>query len=280
MKRTFFGALLGLALLALAAVSAGAEELTVSSILAARNAGAPNDGLIAMVNSPNNTVVMTAEDLITLRNAGVSESVISAIWAHIPAPPPAPVPLQPNDARLVDLVRLIQSGLSESIIAEKVRQSGQAYNLSVNDLLYLKQNGAKESTIAALMATDIGTAATPAVAPAELVFDDLVMLRTGFWKKDRTGRLVMRGDTLGWEDSHDPGENVTFQITGLEKVWFTCEARTPENFCYQINFQIVKGDRYRFRDSHRELGSNAAVTKVMQALRTYFPRIVFAAPED
>jgi len=39
-------------------------------------------------------------------------------------------------------------------------------------------------------------------------------------------------------------------------VWFTCEARSSGDFCHQINFQIVKGDQYRFRDSHRESGSN------------------------
>ena len=159
MKRAALGTLLGVALLALGAVAAGADELTVNSILAAQQSGAPADGIIAMVNSPANTVAMTAEDLVTLRNAGVPETVIAAIWGHIPVPTPAPVPLQPDDARLVDIVRLIKSGMSESIIAEQVRQSEQAYNLSVNDLLYLKQNGAKESTIAALMATSAGAAA-------------------------------------------------------------------------------------------------------------------------
>ena len=99
---------------------------------------------------------MTAGDIVTLRDAGVPETVITAIWAHIPAPAPAPVPLQPDDARLVEFVRLIKSGMSESIIAEQVKQSDQAYNLSVNDLLYLKENGAKEATIEALMATRAG----------------------------------------------------------------------------------------------------------------------------
>jgi hypothetical protein len=280
MKRAFIGALLGVALLALVAVAAGAEELTVKSIVAAQQSGAPADGIIAMVNNPANTIAMTAGDLVTLRGAGVPEAVITAIWARIPAPTPAPVPIQPDDARLVDLVRLIKSGMSESIITEQVRQSDRAYNLSVNDLLYLKENGAQESTIAALMATNAGAPAAPAVAPSELVFDDLVLVKTGFWNKNRQGRLVLQGDTLTWKDSIDPKEDFTFQINGLEQVWFTCEARTPENFCYQINFKIIKGDRYRFRDSGRDTGSNAAVVKVMEALRTYFPRLPFGAPDS
>jgi len=280
MKREVVGALLGTALLVLAAGAAGAEELTVHSILAAQQSGASADGIIAMVRDPANTIAMTAGDLATLRNAGVPENVITVIWAFVPAPAPAPVPLQPDDARLVDIVRLINTGTSEQNIAEQVRQSGKAYNLSVNDLVYLKQNGARESTIAALLATP-GAAApvVPAVAPSELVFDGLVMVKKGFWKKDREGRLVMRGDTLGWEDSGNQNENLTFETTGLEKVWFTCEARSSGEFCHQINFKIVKGDRYRFRDIHGDSGSNAAVLKVMEALRTYSPRITFGKPD-
>jgi hypothetical protein len=270
------------ALLAFGAVAAGAEELTVHSILAAHQSGASPHGIITMVNNPSNTIAMTASDIVTLRDAGVPESVIAAIWAHIPAPTPAQVPLQPDDARLVDLVRLINSGMSDAIIAQQVRESGQAYNLSVNDLLYLKQNGVQESTIAALMATRGGAPDAKATAPAELVFNDLVLVKPKlmFLRKDRDGRLVMQGNGLTWVDVRDPKQNFTFQTTGLEKVWFTCEARTPENFCHQINFQIVKGARYRFQDSGRDSGSNAAVVKVMDALRKYHPSLAFGAPEN
>jgi hypothetical protein len=281
MKREVLGAVLGLALLAFAAVAAGADELTVNSILAAQRSGASAEGIVAMVNNPANTIAMTAGDLVTLRDAGVPETVISAIWARVPAPTPAPVPLQPDDARLVDLVRLIKSGISESITAEQVKQSDQAYNLSVNDLLYLKENGVQESMIAALMATHVVDATAPAVAPSELVFDSLVLVKKGlfdFLRKDHAGRLVLHGDVFTWEDSGHPNDNFTFQVSGLEKVWFTCDARSSGDFCHQINFTIVKGDTYRFQDSRRGSGSNAAVLEVMEALRTYFPTLTFAKP--
>ena len=279
MKRAVVVSFLGGALLVLASMAAGAEELTVKSIVAAQQSGASADGIIAMVNNPANTVSMTVADLVTLRNAGVPETVIAAVWARVPAPAPAPAPLQPDDARLVDLVRLIKSGMSEAIIAEQIKQTGHVYNLSVNDLLYLKQNGVQESLIAALMVPNAGAPAGPAVAPAELVFNDLVLVK-GLLKKNRVGRLVMKGNALDWVDSNDPKENFNFQITGLEKVWYTCEPRTPENLCYQINFKIVKGDKYQFRDSHRESGSNAAIVKIMLALRTYFPTLAFGAPDS
>ena len=80
-------------------------------------------------------------------------------------------------------------------------------------------------------------------------------------------------------DGVDPRENFTFQLNGLEKVWLTCQARTPENFCYQANFQIVKGARYRFQDVSRDAGSNAAVLKLKDALRTYYPDLPYGPPE-
>ncbi len=281
MKHKIVGALVGTALLAFASI-AGAEELTVNSILAAQHAGAPVNGIIAIVNSPANTIAMTARDIVTLRDAGVPETVISAIWVRMPALSTESTPQRPDDVRLVELVRLINSGVSDSNIAEQVRQSGQRYNLSVNDLLYLKQNGAQESTIAALMSTHAGAPPALAVAPSEMVFNDLVLVKkTGLWRffrKNREGSLALRGDTLTWEDKGNANENFTFQTSGLQKVWFTCEARSSGNFCYQINFQVVKGDRYRFRDIHKDSGSNTAVEKVMEALRTYLPRLPFGTP--
>jgi hypothetical protein len=280
MKSPIRCSLLGVFCLALAAAPAHAEVLTVNSILTAQKAGAPSDGIVVMVNSPTNTVAMSAGDLVTLRDAGVSEKVIAAVWARVPVPAATPVPLVPDDARLVDLVRLIKSGISESIVAEQVKQDGRPYDLTVNDLLYLKQNEVVETTIVALMAK--GAAAPPVpvagVAPESMTFDDLVMKSS--MKRDRPGRLVMHGDSLGWTDANDPERNFEFKTTGLEKVWFTCQARTPESFCYQINFQVVKGAHYQFQDRNRESGSNAAVLKVMDALRTYFPQIVYGAPKS
>ena len=280
MKSPIRFGLLGICCLALAGTPTRADVLTVNSILTAQKAGAPSDGIVVMVNSPTNSVDMSAADLVTLRDAGVSEKVIAAVWARVPAPPLTPEPLVPDDPRLVDLVRLTKSGISESIIAEQVKQDGRPYALSVNDIRYLKQNDVVETTIVALMAKGTAAPAVPvagAAAPESLTFDDLVMKST---MKNRPGRLVMHGDSLTWTDANDPERNFEFKTTGLEKVWFTCQARTPENFCYQIDFQVVKGAHYQFQDRNREAGSNAAVLKVMAALRAYHPQLVYGAPKS
>lgn len=285
MPRATLRLLTGAALLAFATGIAGADEVTVQSILVAHRAGAAADGIVAVVNDPANTVSASGSDLATLRAAGVPESVLAAIEARAAAPR---IALQPEDPRLVDLVRLIQSGISESIVAEQVKQSDRPFNLSVTDLLYLKQNGVPESTIAALMAgaaesrPGAGRVAPGVASPAargDLTFDDLELQSPGFMKKSRPGRLVLRGDTLAWVDGGDPAKSFDFQIAGLEKVWFTCQTRTPENFCYQLNFKIVKGDRYQFRDVNRESGSNASVLEVMEALRRYFPQVAYGPPD-
>jgi hypothetical protein len=274
--------LLGVVCLALASAPALAEALTVDSILTAQKAGAPSNGIVSMVNDPANTVAMSAADLITLRDAGVSEKVIAAVWARVPVPAAAPEPLAPDDARLVDLVRLIKSGISESIVTEQIQHDGRPYALSVNDLLYLKQQGVVETTIVALMSKSAvapGAAAAAAGAPQSVSFDDLVM-QTSFMTKDRPGRLTMQGDSLSWTDANDPEKNFEFKTAGLEKVWFTCQSRTPDNFCYQINFQIVKGSSYQFQDRNRASGSNAAVLKVMDTLRKYYPQIAYGSPKS
>ena len=137
--------------LLLAAV-AGAEELTVNSILTAHKMGAPADGIIAMVNNPANTVKISSAELTTLRSAGVPENVIAAIQLRMPVPTPVPPATQPDTPGLVDLVKLVKSGLSETLIIEQLKASGKTYNPTINDLVYLKENAVPEPIIKELLA--------------------------------------------------------------------------------------------------------------------------------
>ena len=273
-----------LAALMLLAVSAFAEQLDVNAILARQKAGATADALLALVNDPANTLAIKAEDIATLRSGGVPEAVIAAIQQKL-APPPAPAPApppaaQPDDARLADVVKIVKSGISESLIAEQIKQSGLTYKLTMNDLLYLKQNGVQDSVISALLATKDEEAKKAAAPPAEITFNELLLVR-GFRpvRRDRPGRLILKGETFSWVDGVDPKENFEFQVPGLERVWYTCQSQTSGEVCYQINFQIVKGPRYSFVDVSRATGSNATVQAVMETLRKNFPRAPFGAPD-
>ena len=197
------------------------------------------------------------------------------------APPPATeAAAQPDDARLADVVKIVKSGISESLIAEQIKQSGLAYKLSMNDLLYLKQNGVQDSVISALLATKEAEAKKAAAPPAETAFNELLLVRGfGPLRRDRPGRLLLKGDTLSWIDGADPKENVEFQVSGLGKIWYTCQSQTSGDVCYQINFQVVKGPRYSFADVSRATGANATVKALMETLRKEFPRAPFGAPD-
>ena len=272
---------IGVAALLLLALTAFAEQLDVNTILAKQKAGATADALLALVNDPTNTVAVKSEDIAALRSGGVPENVIAAIQqkvapALVPAPAPAPAPAQPDDARLADVVKIVKSGISEPLIAEQIKQSGLTYKLSMNDMLYLKQNGVQDSVISALLATKEKASAPP----AETMFNELLLVR-GFGPvhRDRPGRLVLKGETFSWIDGSDPKENFDFKVSGLEKIWFTCQAQTAGDVCYQINFQIVKGPRYSFADVSRATGSNATVKSIMETLRANFPRAPFGAAD-
>jgi hypothetical protein len=71
-----------------------------------------------------------------------------------------------------------------------------------------------------------------------MTFDDLVMKST---MKNRPGRLVLHGDSLTWTDANDPERNFEFKTTGLEKVWFTCQARTPGELLLPDQFSSREG---------------------------------------
>ena len=273
--------LLIIAALLLLAASAIAEQLDSNTILAKQRAGASTDALLVAVNDPANTLAVKAEDITALRSGGVPETVIAAIQQRMAsqAAPVSTPAVAPDDSRLADIVRIVKSGISESLIAEQIRQSGNTYKLSMNDLLYLKQNGVQDSVISALLATK-DLEAKRAAAPAETAFNELLMVHGwGPMRRERPGRLVLKGDTFSWIDGSDPKENIDFQIGGLEKVWFTCQSQTSGDVCYQINFQIVKGPRYSFADVSRATGSNATVKAVMETLRKDFPRAPFGAPD-
>ncbi len=287
MIRTIHRLVVAAALLSIAA-SAIAEQLDVTTILARQKAGASADALIAAIENPSNSVAIQPEDLATLQSGGVPEPVIGAIRRRIisqAAPPVAPAattppPVVPDDSRLAEIVKIVKSGISESLIAEQIKQSGNTYKLSMNDLLYLKQNGVQDSVISALLTTKDLEAKKAAAPPAETQFNELLLVHGwGPLRRERPGRLVLKTDTFSWIDGSDPKENFEFRMGGLERVWYTCQAQTDGDVCYQINFQIVKGPRYSFADVSRATGANATVKALMERLRKDFPRAPFGASD-
>jgi hypothetical protein len=270
------------------AVSVSGDEITAQSILISHRAGASAEGMIALVSDPANTIAVSVTELESLRAAGVPESVVSAIQARIPvaapaAAPAAPEAVKPDHAPLEDLVKLVKSGISETLIREQIMAAGVPADVSftLNDLLYLKQNGIQDSVIGFLheaRAASVAKAAIPP-QPEEIVFNDLMFVR-GFMRGDRGGRLVLKEETLSWYDSADSEHNFEFQVGGLGKVWLTCERQQPEAVCHELTFEIVKGAKYSFRDLNRTSGSNAAIMNLLNTLKEKFPNLPVVSPKS
>ncbi len=291
------------------ATAALAEELTPSAIITALHLGATPEAIIAQINNPANTVApVTATDIANLRAANVPEAVIQALAAKAPVPTPTPAPPQPDNPKLVDLAKMVKAGLSEPIILEQLKRSGETYSLTANDLVYLKAAGVPESIITYIVTNKNAPAAqspaavgapgaAPAVAPAapavvpavaqlaapaepqEVTVEGLVLYKPTFLTKNRNGRLVFKGDEVKWVDAIDPKENFSFHMSGVEKAWFSCQARPTESFCFQLNLQIVKGSRFRFRDVNQESGSNEALKQAEEWIKKQFPAVPWGSPD-
>lgn len=290
------------------ATAALADELTASNVITALKLGATPEAVITQINNPANTVAqVTPADLANLKAANVPEAVIQALLAKVPPPPPAATPPAPDNPKLVDLAKMTKSGLSEPIILEQLKRSGDTYSLSPNDLVYLKAAGVPESIItyivtnknapaaavapAVAAAPAIAAAAAPAAAaaaaavpaptpePKEATVDGLVLYKPTFMQKNRNGRLEFKEDVVEWVDAVDPKESFTFHMSGVEKAWFTCQGRPTESFCYQLNLQIVKGARYRFQDLKQETGSNEAIKAIESWIKKHFPNVPWGVPD-
>ena len=266
------------------ASAVAAEEITVDKILAAVSLGAPAESIIAKVNDPANTVApVSATDITRLQSAGVPEAVIQALAARAPQPTPPPPPAKPDNPDLVDMVRLVKSGLSEKIIADQIRQNGVASKPSVNDLLYLKENGIQEVIIVALMEAPLRSsmpapAAKPATAAAaavgeDVTFEGLVFRTGGLFVKNRPGKLLIQGDKLLWQDAKDAAKNFELFVKGAKQITVACAAGQTAPFCYGLTFEFTKGDDYSFEDAKKDAGGNENLMLLLDVLKKRYPNL-------
>jgi len=276
------------------ALAVSAEELTVPEVIAAHRAGAPVEGILRLVQGASSVVVLAAADLERLHAAGVPEAVIAAMVARQAAPSPTPRPTwsKPDDGRLEDVIRLVRAGVSEKLVCDRIRQSGQRYAPSANDIVFLKEHGVPETVIAALMETSapptpspIPTTgptprpaapptpfptATPAVA---LVFEPLVQM-TGSFRKAQAGRLVLTADYIEWNDARDPTQIVRIPTSSLKTVWLATTQRNQGSPLVELRIRSAGGGDLTFRDVDGPDGTASRVEALYRAIRERFPQIV------
>lgn len=270
----------------LLAVPVAAEEITVDKILAAQSFGVSAEALLAKVNDPATTVpTLTPADVEKLRGARVAEPVVAALLAK--APPAAAVPvataLQPDNPRLVTLVKAVQAGTSESLLIDQIKQTGVLQRPSLNDLIYMKENKVPEGIIRALMdapiTTDaVGVAAAvnkaSGLAPAttEIEVDGLVW-KTGLTKKNRNGKLILKKEKIEWLDGTNQADSFAMFPAGLKAVRAQCIAPPEGKFCHEVELQMSRGDDFSFTDAKADLGGNESIKALLTAVKTLYPKL-------
>ncbi len=270
----------------LIALPIGAEEITVDKLLAAQSFGVSAEALLAKVNDPGTTVpALTPADVEKLRAARVAEPVVAALLAK--APPAAVVPtasaIQPDNPRLVTLVKAVQAGTSESILIDQIKQTGVLQRPSLNDLIYMKENKVPEGVIRALMDAPIITdpvavaaaaskAGTLMPVPKEIEVDGLVR-KTSLWAKNRNGKLILKGDKIEWLDGTNQADSFVMFPAGLKAVRTECLAKPEGKFCHEAEFQMSKGDNFAFTDAKADVGGNESIKALLTAVKTLYPKL-------
>jgi len=274
-------------LVLLLAAPLAAEEVSVDKILAAHSFGVAPEVLLAKVNDPANTVpALTPADVERLRAALVPETVVSALQARAPltapAAPAAPE-LQPDDPKLVTLVRASRSGTSEALLVDQLMQTGVTQRPSLNDLIYLKENKVSEGIIRALMEAPVVAApaagapatarsAAPAPAPSQIEVDGLVR-KTSLFKKSRPGKLVLTAEKIEWVDGSNQAESFDLFPAGMKAVKAECLARPDGKFCHEVEFDVAKGSGFAFVDAKKDVGGNESIDALLAAVKTLYPKL-------
>lgn len=193
--------------------------------------------------------------------------------------------LTPTDPRLQQVVQLVKSGLSESLIAESIRKETVPYSLTPQDLLYLKENRVPESIIAALLSVQAPTSPGPGrqvaqpastTPPPQPVAQDTIeglVLRRGAFRKDRPGAVVFLEDKIEWRDGSDASFNAEIFPAGIRKVELNCRTTAGTPFCYKLAIDIAKGDSFSFEDVNKDRGGNQNVLALRDAFKAKYPRI-------
>lgn len=270
-----------LALVLLSAIPAAAEELTADKILTAQSFGVSAEAILAKVNDPANTVAtLTQADVERLRAAGVPEGVVTALQAKAPQPRPepaaAPAGPKPDDPKAEMLVKAVQAGTSESLVVDQVMKSGVAARPTLNDLIYYKENKVPEGVIRALMEAPIvaagGGPGAKALVPNEIEVDGLVK-KEGLFSKNRPGKLTLKKEKMEWTDGLSQAEAFEMYPAGLKAVRAECLAKPEGKFCHEVTFEMAKGSDFTFVDAKMDVGGNEAIRKLLDGVKTLYPKM-------
>jgi hypothetical protein len=258
--------------------------LSAAKIIAAHQAGAQAQMLEQLIDSSTALALPSESELQQMAQAGVPAEVIQKFKTKaFPAPAlTTQQAIQPEDARLIDIVKLVKAGLSEDLIVQQIKYAGLVYKMSVNDLIYLKENKIPESIIGELIRTNSTAfnkkeeSATKEIKAKQEsnTFQPLLYMR-GALKKNASGTLMLKEGRFEWLDSKKSDKNYSLQVSSIKTAWLNCSPRPQGNFCFELSLGLFNDDTYSYRDFSWEAGGNTQILALFSTLKENYPQIIF-----
>ena len=221
------------------------------------------------------------------------------------APPPAEgqalaaAPAPPANPAVEEVISLYNAKFSEDFIKGKIRGDGTVYNLSVTDLLRLKEAGIPESLVNVMLATRKvqppapmaegqppvaapGSAPVPAPLPgqprAAKDWDGLVRKSSGavlgIGSRWENGSLHLENEQFKWITSEGTDRNALIPMPGITEQFLVCEKK-PQGDCFEWGVK-TKDAEYRFRDLLWKTGPSPKVRAIYDYMKAAYPNL--AAP--
>jgi len=242
-------------------------------------------------------------------------AVVAALLVAVPstaqqqtpqAPPPAEgqapaaAPAPPANPAVEEVISLYNAKFSEDFIKGKIRGDGTVYNLSVTDLLRLKEAGIPESLVNVMLATrkvqppsgapvpaPPGEGQAPTAAALTLVpgqprplkdWDGLVRKSSGavlgIGHRWENGSLHLENEQFKWITSEGTDRNALVPMTGITEQFLVCEKK-PQGDCFEWGVK-TKDAEYRFRDLLWKTGPSPKVRAIYDYMKAAYPNL--AAP--
>lgn len=207
-------------------------------------------------------------DSAQVHAVGLASRFFPGLMAHAAQTTEMQTPLHPDNPELHQLVKLVQSGLSEEIILSQIRSTTVFSQPSAADLLYLKENQVPEVMISALME------ATGSASPEATMntFNGLVFRR---FFKDRSGALEFTNDKFVWRDASKDAKSFELFMNGIRQINLYSRIQETGNFYYRIQFEFTKGHNYAFEDVQKDTGGNENLMRLLEHLKHHFSNVLF-----
>ncbi len=233
----------------------------------------------------------------------VLATLVAGVQAQAqPLPPaesqaPAATSTSTASPAVEEVISLYNAKFSEDFIKRKIKGDGTVYNLSVPDLLRLKEAGIPESLVDAMLATKkvqpapaegqaTTAAATPAAAPALLPgqsrlpkeWEGLVRKSSGavlgIGNRWENGALLLENDQFKWITSEGTDRNALVPVASLKEQFLVCEKK-PQGDCFEWGVK-AKDAEYRFRDILWKTGPTPKARAIYEYMKVAYPNL--AAP--